>query len=72
MAQEPMVLVYRFRREEPGAKLSPQHMWGTMEAIAQLPDCVPILDSEREVLEKLLDNGFYFEHVPTVYKDIEE
>lgn len=36
-----------------------------------LPECTPIMDTAREVHVKLLDNGFYFEHSPTLYQEIE-
>jgi hypothetical protein len=71
VGEESLVTVYRFRREEPGNHASPRHMWGTLEAIAMLDECTPILDSAREVHATLLDNGFYYEHSPTTYRQID-
>ena len=67
-----MVTIYRFARVERGRPISPQRMWGTLEAIASLGECEPILDSARTVHHKLLEDGFYFEHTPSSYKKIEE
>lgn len=51
------VAVYLFRRQDPGPKIAPQ--WGTLEAIAQLDNCVPITRSARRVDPALLDtDGF--------------
>ena len=67
-----MVLIYRFERIERGKPISPQRMWGTLEAIASLQDCKPVMDSARTVHNKLLEDGFYFEQVPTSYLHIDE
>ena len=67
-----MVQIYRFERLERGRPISPQRMWGTLEAIASLQDCRPLMDSVRTVHHKLLEDGFYFEQTPTSYKHIDE
>ena len=72
MAEENMVTIYRFERLERGRPISPQRMWGTLEAIASLVDCRPLMESARTVHNKLLDGGFYFEQVPTSYRPIDE
>ncbi len=66
------ITVYRFRRTQGGRDISPQHMWGTPEAIAALPGCEPILDEPRTVHRKLLEQGFFFEQAPGAFIDIEE
>lgn len=72
MDEDNMVTIYRFERLERGRPISPQRMWGTLEAIASLVDCRPIMDSARTVHQKLLEDGFYFEQVPTSYRHIDE
>jgi len=67
------VTVYRLRRVESDREISPQHMWGTEEAIATLPGCEPLPETARRVHRKLLDpTGFYFEHAPSPYVNIDE
>ena len=66
------IIVYRFRMSEEGREISPQHMWGTPEAIAALPGCVAIPETARAVHRKLLEQGFFFEQAPGAYIDIEE
>lgn len=67
-----MVTVFRFRFTTLGRVVSPQHMWGTPEAIAQLCDCTPTTEV-RELPAELLDAaGFYYEHTATVFIDIHE
>jgi hypothetical protein len=73
MAADNMVLVYRFACAGGGAaRLSPQHMWGTLEAIATLTQCEPLMETERPVHAKLLENGFYFEHTKSNYQRIDD
>jgi hypothetical protein len=72
VSEENMVMIYRFERDERGRALSPQRMWGTLEAIASLQDCRPVMDSARTVHRNLLEDGFYFEQVPTSYQHIDE
>ena len=72
MAEENMVTIYRFARLERGRPISPQRMWGTLEAIASLAECQPIMESARTVHQKLLEEGFYYEQVPTSYRHIDE
>lgn len=67
-----MAVVYRFARMERGRPISPQRMWGTLEAIATLKDCTPMMETARTVHHKLLEDGFYFEQVPTSYRHIDE
>lgn len=65
--------VYRFVCRSPSGSISPQHMWGTRDAIRSLRNCVPINESERRVHPKLLDAfGFYFEHSPSLFVPIDE
>ena len=66
------VTVYRFRRVDEGREISPQHMWGTPEAIAALPGCEPIAESARTVHRKLLEQGFFFEQPAGSFIEIEE
>jgi len=67
------VTVFRFRRIDSGREISPQHMWGTAEAIATLPGCELRPETARRVHRKLLDvGGFYFEHAPSRYVEIDE
>ena len=66
------VTVYRFRRIQAGREISPQHMWGTPEAIAALPGCEVIPEASRTVTRKLLEQGFFFEQAPGNYVDIDE
>ena len=73
MSAENMVLVYRFACSGTGvARPSPQRMWGTLEAIASLADCSPLMETERLVHEKLLDNGFYYEHTASTFQRIDD
>jgi hypothetical protein len=72
VAEDNAVTIYRFERLERGRPISPQRMWGTLEAIASLADCRPIMESARTVHRKLLEDGFYFEQVPTSYRHIDE
>jgi len=65
--------VFRFVCRSATGSISPQHMWGTREAIRSLRNCVPIAESERRVHPKLLDAfGFYFEHAPSLFVEIDE
>jgi hypothetical protein len=66
------VIVHRFKRLLGGREISPQHMWGTEEAIAALPGCELIAGTAREVHRKLLEEGFFFEQANGNYMDIEE
>jgi hypothetical protein len=45
-------------------------MWGTLEAIASLVDCTPLLETAREVQAELLEEGFYFEKSSNAVKHI--
>ncbi|HET9651461.1 MAG TPA: hypothetical protein VFP36_04695 [Usitatibacter sp.] len=66
------VTVYRFSRLVPGVRdVSPMYMWGTPEAIAAL-DCEPLLWTARCVNRSLLEGGFYYEHVPSVFEKLDE
>ena len=67
-----MVTIYRFERHDGGRAISPQRMWGTLEAIATLQGCAPVMQSARTVHRKLLEDGFYFEQTPTAYRTIDE
>ena len=58
------VTVYRFIKKMPQGILSPLYMAGTLAAIRDL-DATPVMESAREVQEKLLEGGFYYEHTPT-------
>jgi hypothetical protein len=72
MDEQATVTVFRFRFTTLGKVVSPKHMWGTPEAIAALCDCTPT-GEVREVPAPLLDAaGFYYEHTPTVFLDIQE
>jgi len=53
-------VVYRFESESCGRKVSPRHMLGTLEAIAGL-GAIALLDTRREVDQKVLEAGFLFE-----------
>jgi len=66
------VTVYRFTRLVDGRRLTPKHMWGTLDSIAQLQLCMPIFSSARRVDDRLLEAGFLFESTPNVYLDIED
>jgi hypothetical protein len=71
VTQENKVTVYRFRKVEGGREISPQHMWGTAEAIAEL-GAQPIEETARTVHRKLLEAGFFFEQAAGNYISIEE
>ena len=66
------VTVYNFTCEIPGHIVAPKYMAGTLEAIATLPNCSPIMGSARIVDAKLLEHGFYFEHAPFNFQPIED
>jgi len=66
------VTVYRFRQVAHGREISPKHMLGTLEAIALLDGCKPILASARNIDAKLLESGFYFEDTKSIFTKIEE
>lgn len=54
--------VYRFVFEGAERAISPQFMWGTRDAIATLPACAILEQTERRVEAEELDPlGFYFE-----------
>ena len=72
MTQSKMVTVYLFARKENGREIAPLHMWGTLEAIATLADCRPIMESAREVDEASLELGFLFRRPDTVSIHIDE
>lgn len=69
MRPEQQVIVYRFQRPD---GVAPRHMWGTLEAIAQLDGCAPLMDSARHVHHKLIEAGFLFEQVHSLFISIEE
>jgi hypothetical protein len=69
MRAEQQVTVYRFQRQD---GVAPRHMWGTLDAIAQLDGCAPLMESARAVHRKLLEAGFLFEQVPSLFIAIEE
>jgi len=66
------VTVYRFRRIAQGREISPRHMMGTLEAIALLDSCRPILTSARIIDAKLLESGFYFEDAKSNFTRIDD
>ncbi|HZZ93919.1 MAG TPA: hypothetical protein VFE23_15265 [Usitatibacter sp.] len=66
------VTVYNFTCEIPGHIVAPKYMAGTLEAIESLTNCQPIMASARIVEAKLLEHGFYFEHVPCNFMPIED
>lgn len=66
------VTVYNFTCEIPGHIVAPKYMAGTLEAIATLANCTPIMGSARIVDAKLLEHGFYFEHAPYNFVPIED
>lgn len=73
MSAQDVVTMYRFRYLALGNEVSPRHMWGTREAIATLHECTPLDDTAREISRDLVDlAGFYYEHAPSVFIDIEE
>lgn len=64
----PLVPVFRILCSTAGQEISPGHMWGTLEAIATLENCVPIPSTERLVDRSTLDaHGFLFEHSYVVF-----
>jgi hypothetical protein len=71
-AMSTKVTVYHFTCEIPGHIVAPKYMAGTLEAIAALINCTPIIASARVVDAKLLEHGFYFEHVPCNFVPIED
>ena len=71
MSAQNMVLVYRFRQTTIQTS-SPRHMWGTLEAIASLGGCEPLMDTARRVHGKLLEDGFLYEHTATTYRSLDE
>ena len=64
--------VYNFTCEIPGHIVAPKYMAGTLEAIASLGNCTPIMGSARIIEAKLLEHGFYFEHTPHNFVSIED
>ena len=66
------VTVYHFTCEIPGHVVAPKYMAGTLEAIATLTNCTPIMASARVIDARLLESGFYFEHVPYNFMPIED
>ena len=66
------VTVYNFTCEVPGHIVAPKYMAGTLEAIASLAGCTPIMASARIIDAKLLEHGFFFEHVPYNFTPIED
>lgn len=52
--------------------IAPQKMWGTLKAIAELPECVAVPESAREVSEQDLVEGFVFGRTDTVSIRIDE
>ena len=69
MRPEQQVTVYRFRRPD---GVAPRYMWGTLDAIAQLDGCAPDMSTARRVHRKLLEAGFLFEQVHSLFISIEE
>ena len=69
MRPEQQVTVYRFQRPD---GVAPRHMWGTLDAIAQLDRCAPLMSSARRVHRKLLEAGFLFEQVPSLFIHIDD
>ena len=53
-------VVYRFENESCGRRVSPRHMFGTLEAIRSLGG-LPLLETRREVDAAALEAGFLFE-----------
>jgi hypothetical protein len=72
MTQGKMVKVYLFARTENGRQIAPLNMWGTLEAIAMLADCAPVMESAREVAEESLEGGFLFRRTDTVSIHIDD
>lgn len=54
------VKVYLFVTRDDIREIAPRYMWGTLDAIAGLHDCKPVLESAREVDAGILENGFLF------------
>ena len=62
MDKQQELQVYRFVYEGSYKAISPQHMWGTRQAIASLHACAILEQTERRVAPDELDpHGFYFE-----------
>ena len=62
-----LTAVYRFRYPSAWEPVSPERMWGTLEAIASLEGCEPMIETRREVLEIKLDrHGFFFDMADAV------
>ena len=66
------ITVYRFFRMDDGRRLEPQHMWGTLEAIATLDNCVAMMETAREVPISSLDSGFVIGRGETISIHIDE
>lgn len=69
---EKKVVVYRFKRLVDGRELSPEHLWGTPDAIAWLAGCTQLEGSAREVPADVLEGDFYFESFKTIDLKIED
>jgi hypothetical protein len=72
MTQDKKATVYLFVRMENGREIAPNQMWGTLEAIASLPNCRPLMESALEVSEAGLESGFLFGRADTVSIHIDE
>ena len=71
--REDKVSVYRLKYVTGGQAITPAYMWGTVLAIENLRNCIPVLASERRVARELLDaHGFLFEHTASVNIAIED
>lgn len=57
---EGKAVVYRFEAVSWGRKVSPRHMFGTLDAIAALGG-LPLMATAREVDASALEAGFLFE-----------
>lgn len=53
--------VYRFKRTDGGREISPQHMWGTREAIAGLGGCLLLEETARQVDSCHVEGGFFYD-----------
>ena len=54
------VQVYRFVCEMGGARIAPDYVRGTIEAIGKLGGCTPAFDSVAWCERALLEDGFLF------------
>ena len=72
MSETQTAVVYRFSRLERGRPISPRRMWATLEAIAELEGCTPMLETARKVDPDLLEAGFYFDRALKTHEGPED